>query len=628
MKCFARPALVAACVAAASLRPQPAAAQASAGPPAPAAARAFVDSAERVLADLAVRANRAQWVAATYITGDTEQLSAEATERLSVATQRFALAARTYDRPDLPADVRRKLALLKLALVAPPPSDPAQAAELTRLATGLEAEYGRGKYCRPGKLGQPVGAPAGAPRDTTCYQINELSRALAESRDPAVLLDAWRGWHAVGAPMRARYARLAELSNAGARELGFADAGAMWRSNYDMPPAEFSAELERLWGQVRPLYASLHAYVRGRLNRQYGDSLVPKNGLIPAHLLGNMWAQEWGNVYPLAAPPNAAPTYDLTALLKAKGVDQRGMVKYGEGFFTSLGFAPLPATFWERSQIVKPRDRDVVCHASAWDVDNRDDVRIKMCTEVTGEDFVTVHHELGHNFYQRAYNRQPYLFQAGANDGFHEAIGDAVALSITPGYLKQAGLLGALPSAAADTAALLRQALDKVAFLPFGLLIDQWRWQVFSGAVTAANYNRAWWDLRAKYQGVAPPVARTEADFDPGAKFHVPGNTPYTRYFLARVLQFQFYRAMCREAGHTGPLYRCSFFGSKAAGARLARMLEAGQSRPWQETLYTMTGERRMDAGAMLEYFQPLQVWLDRQNAGRPVGWAATSASR
>jgi peptidyl-dipeptidase A len=304
------------------------------------------------------------------------------------------------------------------------------------------------------------------------------------------------------------------------------------------------------------------------------------------------------------------------------------MVKYGEGFFTSLGFAPLPATFWERSQIVKPRDRDVVCHASAWDVDNKDDVRIKMCTEVTGEDFVTVHHELGHNFYQRAYNRQPYLFQAGANDGFHEAIGDAVALSITPGYLKQAGLLGELPSTAADTAALLRQALDKVAFLPFGLLIDQWRWQVFSGAVTPANYNRAWWDLRARYQGVAPPVARTESDFDPGAKFHVPGNTPYTRYFLARVLQFQFYRAMCREAGHTGPLYRCSFFGSKAAGARLARMLEAGQSRPWQETLYTMTGERRMDAGAMLEYFQPLQAWLDRQNAGRPVGWAATSASR
>ncbi len=605
------------------LPPRPAAAQpAPAG--SPAAARAFVDSAERALAALSVRANRAQWVAATYITHDTEQLSAEATERLNVATQRFALAARAHDRASLPADLRRKLALLKLALVAPPPSDPAQATELTRLATGLEAEYGRGKYCRAGKLG----APAPAAGDTACHSINDLSRALAESRDPAVLLDAWRGWHAVGAPMRARYARLAELSNAGARELGFRDAGAMWRSNYDMPPDQFAAELERLWQQVRPLYLSLHAYVRARLNQRYGDAVVPRNGLIPAHLLGNMWAQEWGNVYPIVAPENAAPTYDLTALFKAKGADQRRMVRYGESFFTSLGFAPLPATFWERSQIVKPRDRDVVCHASAWDVDNKDDLRIKMCTEVTGEDFVTVHHELGHNFYQRAYNRQPYLFQAGANDGFHEAIGDAVALSITPGYLQRAGLLGAAPGAAADTAALLRQALDKVAFLPFGLLIDQWRWQVFSGAVTPANYNRAWWELRARYQGVAAPVARTEADFDPGAKFHVPGNTPYTRYFLARVLQFQLYRAMCREAGHTGPLYRCSFFGSRAAGARLARMLEAGQSRPWQETLHDMTGERRMDAGAMLEYFQPLRVWLDRQNAGRPVGWAATSAAR
>lgn len=619
--------LAAALAVGAALLPRPAASQpataasvaaAPAAAPAPVAARAFVDSAERVLADLSVRANRAQWVAATYITDDTERLSAEATERVNVATQRFALAARRYDGSALPSDVRRKLTLLKLALGAPPPSDPAKATELTTLGVGLEAEYGRGKYCRPGQLGQPAAAGV---KDTTCYEINALSRALAGSRDPAVLLDAWRGWHAVGAPMRARYARFAELSNEGARELGFPDAGAMWRSNYDMPPEQFSAELERLWGQVRPLYRSLHAYVRTRLNQQYGDAVVPRGGMIPAHLLGNMWAQEWGNIYPLVAPANAAPTYDLTGLLVARKLDQRAMVKYGEGFFTSLGFAPLPATFWERSQITRPRDRDVVCHASAWDIDNRNDVRVKMCLEVTGEDFVTAHHELGHNVYQRAYSGQPFLFQNGANDGFHEAIGDAVALAITPAYLQQVGLLGTAPSAAADTAALLRQALDKVAFLPFGLLIDQWRWQLFSGQVTPANYNKAWWSLRATYQGVAPPVARTEADFDPGAKFHVPANTPYTRYFLARVLQFQLYRAMCREAGHTGPLYRCSFYGSKAAGARLARLLEAGQSRPWQETLYAMTGERRMDAGAMLEYFAPLTAWLDRQNRGHPVGW-------
>jgi peptidyl-dipeptidase A len=389
-----------------------------------------------------------------------------------------------------------------------------------------------------------------------------------------------------------------------------------------MPADSFAVEVERLWEQVRPLYESLHAYVRTRLSQQYGPELVPPDGLIPAHLLGNMWAQEWGNIYPLVAPKGApGPGYDLTALLRAKQLDAVEMTRYGERFFTSLGFAPLPQTFWERSMLTQPRDRDVVCHASAWDIDGQDDLRIKMCIEPTGEDFVTIHHELGHNFYQRAYKNQPPLFRGGANDGFHEAIGDAVALSITPAYLRQVGLLERAPSAAADTALLLQQALERVAFLPFGLLIDQWRWKVFSGEVTPADYNAAWWALRAKYQGVAPPAPRSEADFDPGAKYHIPGNTPYMRYFLARVLQFQFYRALCQEAGHTGPLYRCSFYDSKEAGAKLARMLEAGQSQPWQETLYQMTGERRMDAGAMLEYFAPLQQWLDRQNAGRKVGW-------
>ena len=587
------------------------------------AAAAFVDSAERELSALSVKANQAGWVAATYITDDTEALSADAQQQYAMAVQRLATGARRFDDVALPAALRRKLLLLKLALAAPPPGNPDEAAELTRLTVGMEADYGKGTYCRRGKLGA-----AAAAGDSACYQINELSRTLATSRDPAELLDAWRGWHAIARPMRDRYARFVELSNKGARELGFADAGAMWRSNYDMPPAEFSRELDRLYEQVRPLYASLHAYVRARLNQQYGDAVVPKDGMIPAHLLGNMWAQEWGNVYPIVAPAGAAAPVDITQLLEAKGTNQVGMVRFGEGFFTSLGFAPLPPSFWERSMITKPRDREVVCHASAWDVDNEDDVRIKMCTEVTGEDFVTVHHELGHNFYQRAYKNQPFLFLNGANDGFHEAIGDAVALSITPDYLMKVGLLAQAPSVAADTAMLLRQALDKVAFLPFGLLIDQWRWKVFSGEVKPADYNRAWWELRARYQGVAPPVARTEADFDPGAKYHVPANTPYTRYFLARVLQFQLYRAMCREAGHTGPLYRCSFYGSKAAGAKLARMLEAGQSRPWQETLYEMTGERRMDASAMMEYFAPLKAWLDAQNRGKPVGWSAAGATK
>ncbi|HKG94408.1 MAG TPA: M2 family metallopeptidase [Gemmatimonadaceae bacterium] len=586
------------------------------------AARKFMEGAEREITELSTKANRAQWVAANFITDDTEGISADATKDLNVAIQRLAIASKRFDRVTLPAELRRKMTLLKLSLAAPPPGNPADATELTRISSSLEADYGKGTYCRPAK-----GAAAGGKEE--CLQINALSRILVDSRDPNEMLDAWQGWHRVGAPMRERYARFVELSNKGARELGFADAGAMWRSNYDMPPDEFAKELDRLWTQVRPLYLSLHAYVRARLSERYGPQVVPPDGMIPAHLLGNMWAQEWGNVYPLVAPKGASadPGYDLTALLKAKNTDAMGMARYGEGFFTSMGLPKLPPTFYERSLFVKPRDRDVVCHASAWTVLNPDDVRIKMCTEVTGEDFVTVHHEEGHDFYYMAYRNQPILFQNGANDGFHEAIGDAIALSITPDYLKTVGLLDRVPPASADTALLLRQALDKVAFLPFGLLIDQWRWKVFSGEVKPASYNAAWWELRNRYQGVSAPLPRSEADFDPGAKYHVPANTPYTRYFLARVLQFQFYRAMCREAGFTGPLHRCSFYGNKQAGAKLSAMLSLGQSKPWPDALEALTGERRMDAGAMLEYFAPLQKWLDEQNRGRSLGWDQSSRS-
>ena len=593
---------------------QPAAARPRAAAPTVAEAQRFIARAEKELADLSVKVNRADWVANNFITDDTEELTAEAQEAYAVATQKLALEARRYDRVRLPADVRRKFTLLRLSLAAPPPGNPTEAAELTRISVGLTADYGKGSYCRPSKI-------PSSPQE--CLQITALSRILAESRDPAELLDVWRGWHAVGAPMRDRYARFAELSNKGARELGFPDAGAMWRSGYDMPPDEFAKEVERIWRQVEPLYVSLHAYTRAKLVEKYGPAVVPPDGMIPAHLLGNMWAQEWGNIYDIVAPKTAAPQCDLTTLLRAKMTDAKGMARYGEGFFTSLGFDSLPPTFWERSLFTKPADREVVCHASAWNIDNLDDVRIKMCIEVTGEDFVTVHHEEGHNFYQRAYKHQPFLFKNGANDGFHEAIGDAIALSITPEYLQRVGLLDRVPGTEADTALLLRQAMDKVAFLPFGLLIDQWRWKVFSGEVKPANYNTAWWELRNRYQGVSAPIARSATDFDPGAKFHVPANTPYTRYFLARVLQFQFHRALCREAGFTGSLHRCSIYGSKAAGAKLAKMLEAGQSKPWPEILYDMTGERQMDGTAMLEYFAPLKTWLDAQNRGKPVGWTA-----
>ncbi len=569
-------------------------------------AQGFMKNAEARLSELSVKGNRAGWVQENFITDDTEAISADANDEISAATTELVEQAKRFDGLKMPPDLARKFLLLRLSLTAPTPKDPALRKEMTKIAASLDADYGKGKYCKP---------------SGECLDISSVETKMAESRDPQELLDLWKGWHTIGPPMRDRFARFVELSNQGAREMGFKDTGALWRSGYDMPPDAFSADLERLWNQVRPLYLSLHTYVRAQLVKKYGPNVVPPDGPIPADLLGNIWAQDWTHIFPILGLPENSRGYDLTELLKAKNLDAKGMVKYGEGFFTSMGFAPLPKTFWERSLFTKPQDRDVVCHASAWDIDNQDDLRIKMCILVRDEDFITVHHELGHNFYQRAYKSQPFLFENGANDGFHEAIGDSIALAVTPEYLKKVGLLDKVPPPEADIPLLLQQALDRVAFLPFGLLIDQWRWKVFSGEIKPADYNKAWWELRKKYQGVAPPVERTEADFDPGAKYHVAANVPYTRYFLAHILEFQFYRAMCKAAGYTGPLNRCTFYGSKEAGAQFNKMLEMGQSKPWPDALEAGTGERQIDGSAIIEYFAPLQKWLDEQNKGQKVGW-------
>jgi peptidyl-dipeptidase A len=579
-------------------------------PPTVDEARVFLADAEARLFDLGVKGSRAQWVQENFITEDTEQISADASEQLNTLSADLAKKAERFDGLKLPPEMARKMTLLKLASGFPAPNDPALQKELAQIAASLNGDYGKGKWCPDGENGK-------------CLEVTAIGKLMAINRDPNELKRAWIGWHSVGAPMRQRYARMVELGDKGSQELGFADAGALWRSNYDMPPDAFAKEADRLWEQLRPLYLSLHAYVRGQLTTKYGHSVVPPNGPIPAHLLGNIWAQEWNNIYDLMDSPKPAVTYDLTKILQDRHTDARAMVKYGEGFFTSLGFAPLPKTFWERSLFIKPADRDVVCHASAWDVDSKDDLRIKMCIQITAEDFKVIHHELGHNFYQRAYNTQPPLFQGSANDGFHEAVGDTIALSVTPEYLKEIGLIETVPPASGDIDYLLQQALEKVAFLPFGLTIDKWRWEVLSGQIKPGQYNKEWWALRLKYQGVAPPVARSEADFDPGAKFHVPANVPYMRYFLARIYQFQFQRALCRETGYQGPLHRCSIYGNKTAGKRLNEMLALGASKPWQEALETLTGEKQMDATALADYFAPLKTWLDEQNKARRYeqGW-------
>ena len=564
-------------------------------------AEKFLDNAEKQLLELSIKASRADWVKSTFVTDDTELIAADANEQLIAATTALAEQSRKFENADLSPEAKRKLKLLKLALTLPAPKDPAERSELTKIAASMEGEYGKGKYCPDGDKGK-------------CLSLPDLEDIINTSRDPEELKKAWIGWHQIAIPIRKEYVRFVELSNKGAKEMGFKDTGAMWRSKYDMEPDAFAAEMERLWQQVKPLYDSLYTYTRRKLSQKYGKDIVAEDKPIPAHLLGNMWAQQWGNIYPILAPANADRGYDLTQILKSRNTDSKQMVRYGESFFTSLGFDSLPSTFWERSLLLKPADREVVCHASAWDIDYEKDVRLKMCIQINEEDFSTVHHELGHNYYQMAYAPKPYLFRESANDAFHEAIGDTVALSVTPPYLKQLGLIDKVPDPSADIGFLLNRALDKVAFLPFGYLVDQWRWKVFSGEVGPNDYNKAWWELREKYQGIVPPVPRTEQDFDPGAKYHVPANTPYARYFLAAILQFQFHRALCREAGFTGPLYQCSIYGNKKAGEKLKAMLAMGASEPWPAALKAMTGEDKMDATAIIDYFAPLKTWLDQQN--------------
>ncbi|MFC6635083.1 M2 family metallopeptidase [Microbulbifer taiwanensis] len=573
-------------------------------------AKAFLQDAQSRLEKMAEEMSHASWLASTYINMDSQYVEALASERYTAMAVELAGEAAKFNDLQLDPDTRRQLTMLKQGLVFPAPKDPELTAELAQIGSKMQGMYGAGKYCMD-KDGEEK-----------CYTLTEMGQIMANNRDPELLKELWVGWRKVSPPMKPLYERQVEIGNAGAQELGYDNLSTFWRSKYDMEPDAFAADMDAQWNKVKPLYEALHCHVRAKLNEHYGDDVVPAQGKIPAHLLGNMWAQEWGNVYELVKDDDMEAPYDLTELVVESGMSEQDMVKVGEKFFTSLGFKPLPETFWERSQFTQPRDRDVVCHASAWNMDGQDDIRIKMCINKTGEDFVTIHHELGHNFYQRIYKEQPFLYKEGANDGFHEAVGDTIALSITPKYLKEIGLMDEVPDESKDIGYLMQQALDKIAFLPFGLMVDKWRWQVFNGEVQPGDYNKAWWRLREDYQGIQAPVERTEANFDPGAKYHIPGNTPYARYFLARIQQFQFHRALCEAAGETGPLHRCSIYKNGEAGEKLRAMLAMGASKPWPDAMEALTGQRDLDASAIIDYFQPLMAYLEEQNKDRQCGWA------
>ena len=565
---------------------------ASAGPPVSAQPAATAAPTAAEAADFVARAE-----------ADLAKANAELTD-LQV---RYATGAARFDGLALDPALRRKLNLMKINVTLPAPSRPGAADEMAGIESKLDSTYSTGKFVYQGKT----------------LTLDDMEDVLAKSRDPAELKTVWEGWHTVSPPMKADYVHLTAMANEGARQLGFKDTGALWRSGYDMDPDAFAAKVDKLWAQVAPFYKNLHCYVRARLNAKYGDAVQPRTGPIRADLLGNMWGQAWGDIYDIVAPTGGPGMgYDLSDRLQAKGYDATRMMKTAENFYMSLGFDPLPQTFWERSMITRPRDREVVCHASAWDIDDKRDIRIKMCAKINADDFFTVHHEMGHNMYQRAYADQPFLFKNGANDGFHEAIGDFAGLNaLTPSYLHEVGLIDQEPGTDADIPYLLKMSLDKIAFLPFGLLIDKWRWEVFSGQVTPDHYNDAWWALRTRYQGITPPGPRPADAFDPGAKYHVAASVPYMRYFLADIYEFQFYRAACRQAGWKGPLNRCTVYMNKDVGRRFQAMLAMGQSRPWPEALAAFTGERDIDASAITDYFKPLNTWLIKQNKGQSCGW-------
>ena len=574
---------------------------------------AFIDRANREFDESDREQGAAVWVNVTYINDDTDLLAARAGARDGALRLRFAREARKFDGQELSESQRRDLSLLGRAEFMPErmplPADPALREEMALIQRRMASAFGSGRYCPDG--------------EDSCRSLSQLSDVMAFYREPDKLLDAWQGWRTVSAGLAEGYRRFVELSRQGARDFGHADMGAMWRAQYDMTPADVEAEVDRLWGQVRPLYDAVHCYARARLADHYGEEVVPQSGPIPAHLLGNMWAQRWDNIYDLLEPYPGVIDLDVSAALVARDYTPVRIARTGERFFMSLGLPALPDSFWQRSMLSRPADREVVCRPTAWNVDPRvNDVRMSQCITPTEENFVDLHHELGHIYYYLAYNHLPNIHRRGANGAFHEGIGDAVNLSLTPAYYASIGLLeDPATSREAQLNSLMKLALDRVVFMPFGIVVDKWRWGAFSGEIPSDEFNAAWWDLRRRYQGVAAPVPRSEADFDPGAKYHVPANMPYIRYFLARIVQFQLHKAMCEATGHEGPLHTCSVYGSRAAGDVLSKLMKPGISQPWQDTYEAAIGTRELDASVIIDYFAPLMSWLEQENRDRSCGW-------
>ncbi len=555
--------------------------------------------------------NSASWISSNFITYDSQKVIADYGTRYTLKSLENSRRASDFNNVDTTSDKKRMLNILKSSFVMPPPFDSNLAKELSKITTSLEAMYGNGEYCY---------------EDGSCFDLEAFEAIIDKSRNPEELLSAWKGWHEIGKPMKPMYMRMVEIGNQGSKDLGYKGLSDLWFSKYDMPAEDFLSETDRVWEEVKPLYDALHCHARAKLNDYYGDDIVSDSGPLPVHLLGNMWGQTWSNIYDIIYTEGSkSNSVNVTRIIEEKSLNEIEMVEYAEDFFLSIGFKPLPDTFWERSLFVKPSDRSVVCHASAWNLDPaNNDLRIKMCIQKNEEDFITIHHELGHIFYYQAYNHLPYLFQGGANDGFHEAFGDLLTLSITPDYLMNIDFISEDEATIAKEdpiGLLMKQALEGVVVIPWALMLDKWRSGVFNGEIDESNLNSSWWDLREQYQGISTSSERSEEYFDPGAKYHIPGNTPYTRYYLARIMQYQFHEALCKEMGFDGPLHECSIYGSKTAGEKIISTMALGESQPWQDTFENLTGSRQLSGKSILNYYAPLKDWLDDQNKQRTCGW-------
>ncbi|CAG2052908.1 unnamed protein product [Timema podura] len=572
-------------------------------------AQQFLREYEREAAEMCFRVKQSQWNFSTNITDANKRrmLEEQALEsKLDRLSWRRATSFTWTRLPD--SQTRRQLNILVTQTRAGLPDN--EFNELQQVISEMKDIYSRARVC-----------PYHNRMNNYCDLALEpdLTRALAHTRDYEEQLHLWKAWRdSVGPPIRS-----------------FRDAGQQERSLYE--DEEFESHIDEVWATVAPLYRQLHTYVRRRLIQQYGSQRVRPDGPIPAHLLGNMWAQNWKNLADIVLPYPGKQSVDVTPEMLRQGYTPLRMFQLAEEFYTSMGMNPMPPEFWHHSMLEKPLGRDVVCRASAWDFCNHNDYRIKQCTEVTMEDLQTIHHEMAHIQYYLQYANQPLLFRDGANPGFHEAVGAMIELSvITPRHLQRIGLLNNITDEYGEMTNtnetninfLLTMALDKVAYLPFAYVVDQWRWRLFSEEWKVEEMNSRWWDLRMRHQGIIPPIPRSENDFDPAAKYHVVADMPYIRYFVSLILQFQLHESLCQAAGHFGPLHTCDIYRSREAGRLLSEILSMGSSRSWSEIIHVMTKGRtdKLDSRPLLEYFQPLAMWLSVQNRDEKiVGWATNN---